>query len=258
MENLTKREQGQLLDCLLDMGELLLDAGAEVSRVEDTLSRVGRAYGARRMDVFVITSIISMTMEFPDEEAATETRRIHSGSSTDFVRLERLNELSRECCTDPLPLPELRARVDHIAAGRKPFRVIWSGSVLAAGAFAVFFGGTVWDGLAAAVFGLGICLLQRWLNRTELNPAAMNLLISLLVGLGVGATAKLIPGLHMDMILIGDIMLLIPGLAMTNAIRNILLGDTISGVVRLAESLLWAMALAGGIMMSLLLMEGIL
>ena len=258
MENLTKREQGQLLDCLLDMGELLLDAGAEVSRVEDTLSRVGRAYGARRMDVFVITSIISMTMEFPDEEAATETRRIHSGSSTDFVRLERLNELSRECCTAPLPLSELRARVHHIAAGRKPFRVIWSGSVLAAGAFAVFFGGTVWDGLAAAVFGLGICLLQRWLDRTELNPAAMNLLISLLVGLGVGAAAKLIPGLHMDMILIGDIMLLIPGLAMTNAIRNILLGDTISGVVRLAESLLWAMALAGGIMMSLLLMEGIL
>ena len=133
-----------------------------------------------------------------------------------------------------------------------------SGSVLAAGAFAVFFGGTIWDGLAAAVFGLGICLLQRWLDRTELNPAAMNLLISLLVGLGVGAAAKLIPGLHMDMILIGDIMLLIPGLAMTNAIRNILLGDTISGVVRLAESLLWAMALAGGIMMSLLLMEGIL
>ena len=103
-----------------------------------------------------------------------------------------------------------------------------------------------------------LCLLQRWLDRTELNPAAMNLLISLLVGLGVGAAAKLIPGLHMDMILIGDIMLLIPGLAMTNAIRNILLGDTISGGVRLAESLLWAMALAGGIMMSLLLMEGIL
>lgn len=258
MESLTKKEQGQLLDCLLDMGELLLDAGAEVSRVEDTLSRVGRAYGAGRMDVFVITSIISMTMEFPGEEAATETRRIRSGSSTDFVRLERLNELSRECCAEPLPLSELRARVDHVAAGRKPFRVIWSGSVLAAGAFAVFFGGTVWDGLAAAVFGLGICLLQRWLDRTQLNTAALNLLVSLLVGLGVGGVTKLIPALHMDMILIGDIMLLIPGLAMTNAIRNILLGDTISGVVRLAESLLWAMALAGGIMVSLLLMEGVL
>ena len=55
----------------------------------------------------------------------------------------------------------------------------------------------------------------------------------------------------MDKILIGDIMLLIPGLAMTNAIRNMLLGDTISGVVRLAESLIWAAALAGGFMVAL-------
>ena len=257
MENLTKKEQNQLLDCVLDMGVLLLDAGAEISRVEDTLSRVGTAYGAKRMDVFVITSIISMTMEFPGEEAVTETRRIHSSTSTDFVRLERLNELSRNCCAQPLPLEDLRARVDHIAAGRKPFRVIWTGSVLAAGAFAVFFGGSIWDGLAAGAVGLGICLLQRVLGQTRLNTVALNLLISLLVGLSVGVAAAVIPGLHMDMILIGDIMLLIPGLAMTNAVRNILLGDTISGVVRLAESLIWAGALAGGIMVALLVVDSV-
>ena len=74
---------------------------------------------------------------------------------------------------------------------------------------------------------------------------------SLLIGLGVGLAAALLPALHMDKILIGDIMLLIPGLAMTNAIRNMLLGDTISGVVRLAESLIWAAALAGGFMVAL-------
>lgn len=40
--------------------------------------------------------------------------------------------------------------------------------------------------------------------------------------------------------MIGDIMLLIPGILMTNSIRDILIGDTISGVMRLVESLLWA------------------
>ena len=59
----------------------------------------------------------------------------------------------------------------------------------------------------------------------------------------------------MDMILIGDIMLMIPGLAMTNAVRNMLVGDTISGVVRLAESLIWAGALAGGFMLSMLALQ---
>ena len=74
-----------------------------------------------------------------------------------------------------------------------------------------------------------------------------------MIGLGVGLLAALLPALHMDKILIGDIMLLIPGLAMTNAIRNTLLGNTISGVVRLAESLIWAAALAGGFMVALLI-----
>ena len=62
----------------------------------------------------------------------------------------------------------------------------------------------------------------------------------------------------MDKILIGDIMLLIPGLAMTNAVRNILLGNTISGLVRLADSLLWAAALAGGFMVALRIVEMLL
>ena len=60
---------------------------------------------------------------------------------------------------------------------------------------------------------------------------------------------------HMDKILIGDIMLLIPGLAMTNAIRNLLGGNTISGVVRLTESLIWAAALAGGFMTAMMIVE---
>ena len=76
-----------------------------------------------------------------------------------------------------------------------------------------------------------------------------------MVGLGVGLAAMLIPVLHMDMILIGDIMLLIPGMAMTNAIRNMLVGNTISGVVRLAETLIWAGALAGGFMVALLIVS---
>ena len=248
---LSKEEQNGLLDCLLEMGELLLDAGAEISRVEDTLSRMGTAYGAQRMDVFVITSIISMTMEFPGQEALTETRRIRANGQTDFYRVEKLNSLSRACCAEPLPLTELRCQLDEIAAGHKPFAAVFWGSILVGGSFALFFGGTLWDSLAAAMFAAAICILQDRLGRTQINAAAFNLLISLLIGLGVGLVTALVPALHMDKILIGDIMLLIPGLAMTNAIRNMLLGDTISGAVRLAESLIWAAALAGGFMVAL-------
>lgn len=254
---LTRKQQSVLLDCMLEMGDLLLDSGAEVSRVEDTLTRMGKAYGARRMDVFVITSIIIMTMEFAEGEGMTESRRIQTAGETDFYRLEKLNALSRRCSVTPLPLPDLRKELDRVAAGKKPFSMRFWGSVLVGGSFAMFFGGTVWDGLAAAAFAAVICLLQQWLGRTQINTAAFNLLISLAVGLCVGVVTGLIPALHMDKILIGDIMLLIPGLAMTNAVRNMLVGNTISGAVRLAETLIWAAALAGGFMVAMLIVQAV-
>ena len=159
--------------------------------------------------------------------------------------------MSRQCSTEPIPLDELKARLDKVAGGHKPFPLVFWGSILGGGAFAVFFGGSLWDGLTAAVFAAFICLLQLYLGKTQLGIVASNLMISLLTGLGVGLCVKLLPSLHMDKILIGDIMLLIPGLAMTNAIRNTLVGNTISGVVRLAETLIWAGALAGGFMVAL-------
>ena len=225
--------------------------------MEDTLNRMGKAYGANRVDVFAIPSLVSITLNFPETIPVTETRRISSTGSTDFYRMEKLNSLSRECCREPLELGELRARLDRVAAGRKPFSVVFWGSVLGGGGFAVFFGGTIWDGLAAAVFGAGICLLQYALGRTELNTVASNLIVSLLTGLAIGIVSGLIPLLHMDKIMIGDIMLMIPGLAMTNALRNMLVGNTISGTMRLAESLIWAAALAGGFMVALAIVERI-
>ena len=253
----SRESRGKLLDCLLDIGALLLDCGAEISRTEDTLRRLGKAYGAVQTDIFVIPSIISISISFPEHEALTKTRRIRSSGATDFYRLEKLNALSRSCCQELLPLEELRRRIDKVASGKKPASVVYCGSALAGGGFAIFFGGTIWDGAAAAGFALLICLLQGLIGKTELNQVASNLMISLLTGLGVGGLTMLIPALHMDMILIGDIMLLIPGLAMTNAVRNMLIGDTISGVVRLAESLIWAVALAGGFMVAMMTLRAL-
>lgn len=255
--DMTREDQIRLMNCMLDMGELLLDAGAEIGRVEDTLSRMGATYGAARVDVFVITSLISVTMEFPDAEAMTETRRVRSSAQTDFYRVDKLNTISRRCCAEPMPVAELRAQLDAIAAGHKPFGVILAGSVIGGGSYAVFFGGTLCDALAAAFFAVVICQLQLYLGRTRVNTVASNLVISLLTGLGVGLCTAVFPALHMDKIIIGDIMLLIPGLAMTNAIRNMLVGDTISGVVRLAESLIWAAALAGGFMVALTIVNAL-
>ena len=254
---LKKSDQSALVDCLLDMGQLLLKCGAEISRVEDTLSRMAGAYGCLRADVFVITSIISLSMEFPDTGTLTETRRIRTGDQTDFSALEQLNHISRSCCRSPMPVAELRRSLLAVSAREKPLWSTLLGSVLSAGSFAVFFGGSWQDGLAAAVFAVGICLMQCGLSRTDVAPTGANLLLSLVTGLAVGLICPALPALHADKILIGDIMLMIPGLAMINAIRNILGGNTISGLIRLTESLIWAAALAGGFMLAAMILEQI-
>lgn len=255
---LKEGQKPELLNCILELGELMLGSGAEISRVEDTLIRIASAYGAVHVDAFVITSIISLSIEFSDTDFVSETRRIYSSTGTDFYRLEKLNELSRRICAGIITLEDFHSALNDIVSMRKPFALILSGSILAAGSFTLFFGGTFYDGLVSSVFAVMICLLQKYIEFTETETASSNLLISFITGLFVGLTCWLMPSLHMDKILIGDIMLLIPGLAMTNAVRNILVGNTISGVIRITESLIWAGALAGGFMTSMIVLDIIL
>ena len=99
-------DENRLLHLLLDMGEMLLDSGAEIKRVEDTLQRIGCAYGAARMNVFVITSSIVITMEKMNGELLTHTKRVNYTGSTDFTALEQLNALSRNCCMNRIPMDQ--------------------------------------------------------------------------------------------------------------------------------------------------------
>lgn len=245
----TKAELSELLHLFLDIGESIHRAGGEISRVEDTISRLGTAYGAIRTDVFAITSQLEVTMTFPGDIELTRTRRIRGGG-TDLCSLEALNDLSRRICAAPVPAAELRAAIAATVevGSRLP---IYLGSALAGGSFAIFFGGRLLDGLVAAIFGLLICFLQERLPRFLPNSVVVYFTAALLSGLGVCALSLLLPTLFPDKVMIGDIMLLIPGIALTTAIRNILVGDTISGVLRMTESIVYAAALAGGFMIAM-------
>lgn len=243
------QERGAMLRELLNIGEIMVSNGAEIKRVEDTLERLGRACGADRMNVFVITSSMVVTMSFADGFELTQTRRIRKPGGTDFGKLEDLNDLSRRFCAQPMSCGQLHDEVEKIKvkSGHTKLK-FYLGSILAAAGFCVFFGGSLWDGLAAAFFAVIICLLQRYLDPFCTNRLVFNVICAFLTGLGISLAASRIPWLNVDKIMIGDIMLVIPGIALTNAVRDILVGDTISGAMRLIEALLWAAALSCGFM----------
>ena len=142
----------KLLHLFLDIGEKLMGSGAEVKRIEDTINRLGTAYGAVKMNVFVITSSIVVTMELPGNERITQTRRILGTGGTDFTKMESLNELSRRCCEHPMKPEELQKELENLKKAPDGL-LLYMGSALAAGSHAVFFGGTLTDALFAALFG---------------------------------------------------------------------------------------------------------
>ena len=243
----------EYLHIFLDMGDALLSSGAEIFRVEDTLNRMGYACGAAQMNVFVITSSIVITMEFPQQAACTQTRRIRENGGNDFTRLEQLNDLSRHFCCHPLSPQELRKEFNKIIA-QKPLPLgKLAGSILAACSFALFYGGSPADTAFSGIAAILIWCFQQYLRPVCMNDVTFQFAASFLTGCGICSFKALFPGLHLDKIMIGDIMLLIPGLMTTNAIRDVLIGDTLSGVIRLIVSLLLAAALALGFIAAIFL-----
>ena len=157
----TMNEDNLLLDIFLDFGQVMLSAGGEISRVEDSIARMGVAYGATSTNVFIIPSSIELTITFSDGNTVTRTRRIRTSPSTDFMKLQALNALSRRCAMDCLPVDQLRDEIRRIGAAEPAPYKVYIGSILAGSAFCLFFGGTLlWYAVTAAAFYAACSLFQ--------------------------------------------------------------------------------------------------
>jgi len=234
------------LYCAMSIGEQLLVNGAEVGRVEDTIRRICMAYGASRVDVFSITSSIVTTMYGGDFECCTQTRRI-AFMANDLHKLDALNQLSRRICAEKPDPEEILRCLRQIETGpRYSFCTQLMIYALISGSFSVFFGGNARDMAVSALIGILLKLIETGLKRAYTNAMVTALLCSTAGGFLAKAAVLAGLGSHMDLISIGNIMLLIPGIAFTNSLRDMFSGDTITGFIRFMESILMAMVIALG------------
>ena len=154
-------------------------------------------------------------------------------------------------------MDEFQKQLDVILAQTPDTRLKLAGSMLAASSFAVFFGGSLWDGLLAGGIAVLICWMERHLTPLCMNVVEFQFIASFLSGVFSLLLCRIGTQFHADKVLIGIIMLLIPGIMLTNSIRDILLGDIISGSLRLVEAILMAAVLALGMMAAIWLIGGI-
>lgn len=247
----------KVLPCILDIGECLMTSGADVNHVERLLVELGTSYGAYKMNVLVFTSSIVVTMTLSDGREYTQTRRIEGSAITDFYKLERLNKLCRKIEKAPLPASELKQEFMKIKNEDRPRSWHYAGGIIGVSSYTAFFGGTPLEILISAIFAAFLCFLMERFQPYTPNQIGFNVFSSAIIGLLIGLTCNYIPGINADVLIIGEIMLLIPGLAMTNAIRDMFSGDTLSGILRFIESLLWTGALVLGFMASLWLLGSV-
>ena len=248
----------QLLTCALDIGEQMLISSAEVGRVEMAIRYICSAYGCSRTDVFTITSSIVVSIADSDGSHTSQTRRI-TGTQTDLTKLHQLNALSRKICAEKPNYESVQAQIKNICeAKRFPLWTEALASALIAFSFAIFFGGAWFDGAVAAILGFGMRYLTWILQIGSMNQIFINVVASFLLSISAILLAKTGMGLDANKIIIGNIMLLIPGIALTNSLRDMISGDIMTGMLRLFDALLVAAAIAAGYILAAQLLGGVL
>lgn len=236
----------ELLSCAMDIGEQLLVCGAEVHRVEDSVTRICEAFGAVRTDVFIITSSMVVTVHDQKGNTCTQTRRIVS-TGMDFEKIHRLNALSRKICSEGMTVSQIQTELTRIAAMKA--YPLWAETLFYAmisGAFTLFFGGGWMEAAIALIIG-GLIRLAMWIaDKTVANKIFPKFLASFTATALAFTALKLGWVPTVDKMMIGIIMTLIPGIGLTNALRDLFTGDSIAGLLRAIEAVLIALAIAAG------------
>ena len=248
-----------IVKAALDIGAAMLKSGAETVRVEDTITRICRSYYNGRLEVTSYLSAIFISMEVTDWNKeqncpmiVSQHRRVPSVSN-DLYKLEELNALSRYVCQHTLTPDEIDERLQTILSTSPSMRRVLLGYVCASSGATIFFGGTLLDAVCCALISIMLYFWDKHLKVRLNNELIHYFLLSFLTGLAA-CLLQLSPlPIHMDKIMIGAVMLLIPGVALTNSLRDLLTGDLVSGSLKLLNSILMAVAIAMGFALSMII-----
>lgn len=242
-----KQPDEEVLDLALMAGHILLENGAEIYRVEETIDRICGYYGVNSENAFVLSNGIFLTAGSARESFFAKVQHIPV-SGTHLNKVAAVNQLSREIVEGKHTIQDAYRILEEIRTmpGKKRWMQTLASGVGSA-AFCIFFGGTFGDSLAAFAAGICLYLYVLWISTPHLSKivgnigggALVTVVCCLLYLMGVGE--------NLNFMMIGTIMPLVPGVAFTNSIRDVADGDYISGSVRMLDALLVFFCIAIGV-----------
>lgn len=235
-----------LLDLAVELGYRLAMSGAETFRIEESISRLLNTYGITS-ETFAIPNCLHVSIETGSGEPMTRMRRIgYHGNDLDAV--ERYSNVSRKICAE-CPDPKIAMQwLKETNASLRSYSLIMQllGGFLGGCGFAILFGGNYIDSLCAGICGILICFINYYMDKLKANTFFRTITASFLMALLAYFTGYIGIGENTDAVIIGALMILVPGLMFTNAMRDIIYGDTNSGINRIVQVFLIAVAIALG------------
>ncbi|WP_033543067.1 threonine/serine exporter family protein [Planococcus sp. CAU13] len=243
--NETGSEQARALDCFLLAGKIMMESGAETYRIEDTMIRMAASQKMVDCHCFITPTGIMFS---PSAEMATRFVRI-SNRSTDLEKVALVNAASRKLVSGELTLRQTYEELQLIDQTnyKFPIQIQVLAAAMASGCFLILLGGG-WEDLPFAfiIGGTAFYIVDMILEKTRVKFFA-----EFIGALVIGSAASLVIyagfGQDLDTIIIGSVMPLVPGLLITNAVRDLMAGHFVSGLSKGAEAFLTAFAIGAGI-----------
>lgn len=241
------------LALVTDAGKTLLENGSEVFRAQQTMEIMAKSLGIQDFNVYVLTNGIFASAQ----DGAKHAVRHIPAVSIHLGRVEAVNALSRRLAAGQLDLDSAEralAEARAMPAGRPQMDVL--AGALGSGCFAYLFGGGLPEVLVAALAGTAEMLLQQWAGPRRINRIFTDILAAGACTILAILSHRLLPGLiNADNAIIGALMVLTPGVALTMGIRDFINADYLSGTIRLFDALLVAGSLACGVALGYMLTD---
>jgi len=237
----------RLLNLVISLGSILLENGAETYRVEESILHIMEGYGVENAEVFVIPSMLIVTIRPHDtEKVFTQQKRIRS-RGTDLTKITDANDLVRRISHEQMELDKLECEIAAIRKGPvySSAALYFAHAITGAG-FSLFFGGSMIDAFFALFSGALVKFIFDQMGKLGTNSFFTNILASAALTAVAGFASVSPLHANMDTTIIGPMMLLVPGMALTTCMRDVIAGDYISSLVKLLEVLIIGLGIALG------------
>ena len=240
----------KVLAVAIEVGCGLLSCGCPVGRVELAVEYICNAYGAAAVSVSTFPSMIIAGVRIADGSQVSQLKRVYS-ISNNFAKMEAYNQLSRDICAKKYPVDQAAELVSALRTSHNPSKLLTALSAgIGAAAFTVFYGGSLIDAIPGGLVGGLMAYLSCIFARLAFNSYARTFMLSLIGGVLSTFLCWLITltGLtcHLSTVMMGTIMIVIPGLLLCNAIRDLFSGDTYSGTSELLNAIITTLAIVAG------------